>query len=396
MATKSPCGTEFYETETSQRALDAESFPQDCLTSFTSTVSRLQPPPTRVAKDIDPFHLSAIGPGMYGIPRDPRVDWGKDESGISREDPSFITTRTRSRRSVMEESMQSIIASSSGGEGDSDAVKKARAAAEHLEKVGPGQYWTSTRATNEGSVSPERTKLNESVKGTSALVTTGRVETKREKDVAKWRANMPTAHYTHQQEAKSWREGKGAHTISRSALSAQVGSTSPLRWEKVDQKPGAISRSISLRRIKDALSESRALQRSMSQQFGPNASKEALRYGGGGTRQQKAVRRSQSQNSFLAPAHQSGTCGYWPIDILRSKSRASQSQDSAEEHSMLLRSKLGEDNSGTPSGNVRGNDMGSTSQSEWDFAVEVSQLEVALDGAAENRSSPASSTVSGG
>jgi hypothetical protein len=294
----------------------------------------------------------------------------------------------------MEESMQSIIASSSGGEGDSDAVKKARAAAAHLEKVGPGQYWTSVRAVNEGSVSPERTKQNESVKGTSALVTTGRVETKREKDVAKWRANMPTAHYTHQKEAKTWREGKGAHTISRSALSAQVGSTSPLRWEKVDQKPGAISRSISLRRIKDALSESRALQRSMSQQFGPNASKEALRYGGGGTRQQKAARRSQSQNSFLAPVHQSGTCGYWPIDILRSKSRASQSQDSAEEHSMLLRSKLGDSNS--VSSNARDNDMGSTSQSEWDFAVEVSHLEVALDGATEKRSSPASSKTAGG
>ena len=118
----------------------------------------------------------------------------------------------------MEESMQSIIASTTGGENDGEAVKKARAAAAHLEKVGPGQYWTPTRAKNEGSVSPERTKQNESVKGTTALVTTGRGQTKLEKDVAKWRANMPTAHYTHSKEAKTWREGKGAHTISRSAF----------------------------------------------------------------------------------------------------------------------------------------------------------------------------------
>lgn len=379
MDTKSPCKTEFYETDASRRALEPESFPQDCTASFTSNVPRLQPPPVRMAKDIDSFRLSAMGPGMYGIPRDPSVEWGKDESGILREDPSFVTTRTRSRRSVMEDSMQSIIASTSGGENDSEAVKKARAAAAHLETVGPGQYWTSTRATNEGSVSPERTKQNESIQGTTALVGTGRGPTKSDRDVAKWRAKMPTAHYTHPKEAKTWREGKGAHTISRSALGAQVGSTSPLRWEKVDQKPMALSRSISMRRIKQALSESRALQRSMSQQFGPNASKEALRYSGGGTRQQKIARRSQSQNSFLAPVNQNGTCGYWPVDVLRSKSRASQSQDSAEEHSLLLRSKLGSDILAPASSNADSNEMASGSRSDWDFDVEASQLEVALD-----------------
>lgn len=396
MDTKSPCQTEFYETDVSYRALEPESFPRDCSTSFTSTAPRLQPPPTRVAKDIDPFHMSGIGPGMYGIPRDPRVDWGVAESGALREDPSFIVTRTTSRRSIMEESMRSIISSTSGGEHDSEAVKQARAAAAHLEKVGPGQYWTPTRAANEGSVSPERTKQNESVKGTTHLVTTRRGENKREKDLAKWRANIPTAHYTHRKEARTWREGKGAHTVSRSALSAQVGATSPLRWETVNQKPSALSRSISLRRIKEALSESRALQRTMSQQFGPNAAKDALRYGGGGTRQQKAARRSQSQNSFLPPANQSGTCGYWPIDVLRSKSRASQSPKSAEEHSMLLRSKLGDDNSLSPSSDADNNGMATTS--EWDFDVEVSNLEVALDGTPEKHSSPlaASSTVSGG
>ena len=401
MDTKSPCESEFYETDAPFKALDPESFPRNCETSFVSTVPRLPPPPIRVAKDIDPFHLSAIGPGMYGIPKDPRVEWGKDESDIPREDPSFITTRTKSRRSVMEESMQSVIASSTGGENDSEAVKKARAAAEHLETVGPGQYWTPTRATNEGSVSPERTQQNESKKGTAGIVGTARVETKLQKDVSKWRADIPTAHYTHRKEAKTWREGKGAHTMSRSSLSAQVGAASPLRWEKVDEKPRSLSRSISIKRIKEAMSDSRALQRSMSQQFGPNASKEALRYGGGGTRRQKAARRSQSQNSFLPPANE--TCGYWPTDVLRSKSQASQSPDSAEEHSLLLQSKLGVDislsSSASASGQAKSNGAGRDSsgfnpQSDDDWEVEVHHRQLALD--ISRPATPGSSTASGG
>jgi hypothetical protein len=223
---------------------------------------------------------------MYGIPRDPNVDWGKEPTDVPREDPSFVTTRTKSRLSVMEESMQSVLASSQGGEGDSEMVKAARAKAEHLETVGPGQYWSPTRAVNEGSVSPERTIINESKKGTSAMVCQPRGATKNEKDIEKWQRDIPTAHYTHRKEARSWREGKGAHTITRSSMSAQVGASSPLRWDRVDDKPRSLSPSISLKRIKQAMSESRRLQRSMSQEFGPNASRVALTQGGGGTRAQ--------------------------------------------------------------------------------------------------------------
>lgn len=385
MESKSFCNSEFYEVEKAKKkALDPAERSYEA--SFTSKVPQQVPRQTRIASDIDPFHMSAIGPGMYGIPRDPNVDWGKEPTDIPREDPSFATTRNKSRLSVMEESMTSVLASSKGGEGDSEMVAKARAKQEHLKTVGPGQYWTPTQVVNQGSVSPERTKQNESKKGTSHMVGEPRRPTKIEKDLEKWQRDMPTAHYTHRKGARTWREGKGAHTSSRSTFSAQVGASSTLRWDKVDDKPRSLSRSISLKRIKQAMSESRQLQRSMSQEFGANASRIALTQGGGGTRAQKAARRSRSQNSFLPPTND--TVGYWPTDVLRSKSQACMSQASAEDHSQLLASKLGVDVdlSQSPQTDL-GFDPGNMT---WDIDVVQRQLELG------GRPTWPASTMSGG
>ena len=360
-AFKTPCNTEFYETEDASKNLDA--YLTDCSNVFESKAPQQSPPPRRIATDIDPFHMSAIGPGMYGIPRDPNAEWGKSDADASQPafaDFNYTSQRSRSRLSIMEESMKSMLASSSP-ESESPAMKKARAAAAH--KDGPGMYYSAELVANTGAVSPERTKPNESTRGTAGFVGSGRKDTKLEKDVKKWRANIPTAHFTHEKEGRRWLRGKGAQTITRGSMAARTS-----RFDQVSDKPRSMSPSISLKRIKEAHRKSRAFAKStgLRERSGGD-----LRHGksvaNSSRRESGAARRSRSENSFLPASGQ--TVGYWPTEMLRSRSQAS-----PEEYSAMLRSKM-DSATNTEEGASSRPGFSPFSTTDWDVDIGVAQHE---------------------
>jgi hypothetical protein len=249
-----PCAVDYYDKDGGHKFLEAREGPDSAgRASFVSKANRWK---QRAGEAPDGADGPGSGPGMYGVPHNPMDDTFNSQeirmrrrksTGDDTRSSTFIqhsTMRRRPRSNSFDgpaKSLQELKEEELRG-GDKDPHR------------GPGMYWNKTMEDF------GRPKSAESVRGTSGFAASGRKDTKAQKDVAKWRASMPTAHFDLRRESRCWsangssrRLGSAGALVSPapSCLLTGAGTAErfPISHGKMKQESATVSRARLIREI---------------------------------------------------------------------------------------------------------------------------------------------------
>jgi hypothetical protein len=249
-----PCSVDYYDKEGAHKFLEAREGPDQAgRAAFVSKADRWK---QRAGEAPDGADGPGSGPGMYGVPHNPmdntfssqqvrmqrRMSTGDDTRSATFKQHTTIRRRPRrksldglpkSERELKDEELRG---------GDADPHR------------GPGMYWSKSLEDF------GRPKSAESVRGTSGFAASGRKDTKLQKDIAKWRANMPTAHFDLRRESRCWsasgssrRLGNAGALVSPapSCLLTGAGTAErfPISHGKMPQQSATVSRARLIREI---------------------------------------------------------------------------------------------------------------------------------------------------
>ena len=205
-----PCATDYYDAARGHRALEAKpssAHDRGAASSFTSKADRWR---ARAGEAPDGADGPGSGPGMYGVPHDPMSDSfsSLEHRAHRKRDPntgaadkrlSTFRVHTHTRRRAKE-------FGSDDGDDDPDADLRGGDKDPHRS---PGMYWSKSMQ----DLHALRPSSAESVRGTSGFAASGRKDTKLQKDIAKWRRNMPTAHFDLRRESRCWSASGSARRL---------------------------------------------------------------------------------------------------------------------------------------------------------------------------------------
>lgn len=249
-----PCSVDYYDREGGHKFLEKREGPDQAgRAAFVSKADRWK---QRAGEAPDGADGPGSGPGMYGVPHNPMDDTFSSQqvrmqrrksTGDDMRSATFkphCTSRRRPRRKSLDgppKSERELKDEELRG-GDADPHR------------GPGMYWSKSLQDF------GRPKSAESIRGTSGFAASGRKDTKLQKDIAKWRANMPTAHFDLRRESRCWsasgssrRLGNAGALVSPapSCLLTGAGTSErfPISHGKMGQQSATVSRARLIREI---------------------------------------------------------------------------------------------------------------------------------------------------
>lgn len=250
-----PCSVDYYDTDGSHEYLETREGPDQAgRAAFVSKVDRWM---RRAGESPDGANAPGSGPGMYGVPHNPSDDtFNSQEIRIQRSKTSGADVRShmfKQHNAVHRRRRRSCDSQPITLEDLEDEILRGGDADPHR---GPGMYWTKSMEEF------GRPKSAESVRGTSSFVASGRKETKTQKDIAKWRANMPTPHFDLRRENRCWSAAGSSRCLGSagalvspapSPVLTGAGTTErfPLARGKMAQESQTISRARLIREIED-------------------------------------------------------------------------------------------------------------------------------------------------
>ena len=249
-----PCSVDYYDREHGHRYLEAREGPEQAgRAAFVSKADRWK---QRAGEAPDGADGPGSGPGMYGVPVGPTDDtFHAQQLRMQRRKSTGDDTRSASFRQHTAIRRRPRRKSLDGAPKTEQELRDAELrGGDHDPHRGPGMYWS--KSFEEFG----RPKSAESVRGTSGFAASGRKDTKLEKDIAKWRANMPTAHFDLRRESRCWsasgssRRLGGAGALVSPAPSclltgAGTAERFPMQHGKMVQESTTVSRARLIREI---------------------------------------------------------------------------------------------------------------------------------------------------
>lgn len=247
------CSVDYYDTGSSREYLETREGPDQAgRAAFVSKVDRWM---RRAGEGPDGANEPGSGPGMYGVPHNPSDNtFNSQEIRIQRRKSTGDDVRShmfKQHSTVRRRRSQSFDSQPMTLEDLEDEILRGSDADPHR---APGMYW------NKSMEDFGRPQSAESVRGTSSFAASGRKETKVQKDIAKWRANMPTPHFDLRREKRCWsasgssrRLGSAGALVSPapSPVLTGAGTTErfPLSRGKMAQESQSVSRARLIREI---------------------------------------------------------------------------------------------------------------------------------------------------